>query len=160
MRWHHVTGSPYGTRSITPRASSRRRSSYTRVCQCSGTLAGVWHNFGSADGSICISTGGTSMHGGARWGHVLNVEEAYLSRNQASIRSLFSGVGRNGNADGRRGAAARWGQEHGASPGVPSASQPQVDFPSSVDAGRVSGVTRIVPFVTSTCVVERREVVR
>lgn len=96
------------------------------------------------------------MHGSARWGHVLNVEEAYLSSNQASIRSLFSGVGGNGNVDGHGGAAACWGQEHGSSLGVAAT----VDFPSSVDARRVTGGARIVPFAMSTCVVERREVVR
>ena len=139
MRWHHVAGSPYGTRSITPRASSRRRSSYTCFCQCSGTLAGVWHAFGSAVGSTCISTGGPSIHGSARWGHVLNVEEAYLSRSQASIRS-FSCVGGNGNADGRGGAAAVWGQEHDASPGVPGASQPQLISRVALMQGGLRGV--------------------
>ena len=33
-------GSPYGTRSITPSASSRRRSSYTHCCQCRGYVGG------------------------------------------------------------------------------------------------------------------------
>jgi len=36
MQWHHPTGSPTGTRSITSRASSCRRSACTWSCQCSG----------------------------------------------------------------------------------------------------------------------------
>ena len=85
-RWHHVTGSPYGTRSMTPRVSSRRRSSYTHCCQCRGMLAGVWQAFGVAVGSSCISIGGPSIHGNARCGHVLNVDEEYLASNHAFMR--------------------------------------------------------------------------
>ena len=85
------------------------------------------------------------MHGSARWGHVLNVEEAYLSRNQASIRSLFSGVGGNGNADGRGGAAARWGQEHGASLGVPGAPQPLLISLVALMQGGLRGVLESFP---------------
>ncbi len=55
-------------------------------------LAGVWHAFGVAPGSKCISTGGPSMHGSARCGQVLKVEEAYLWSNHAFIVAMLSGM--------------------------------------------------------------------
>ena len=48
-----------------------------------------------------------SMLGNARWGQVLNVEEAYLSSNLAFIRPLFSGVQGKGSSEGRGGVASR-----------------------------------------------------
>ena len=47
------------------------------------------------------------MLGNARWGQVLNVEEAYLSSNHAFIRPLFSGVQEKGSSEGRGGVASR-----------------------------------------------------
>ena len=41
-------------------------------------------------------TGGPSIRGSARWGQVLNVEEAYLSSSQVLMWLLFSGVHSNG----------------------------------------------------------------
>ena len=76
MRWHHSPSSPYGTFSITPRASSRSRSSWTLCCQWSGTGAGVWQARGVALSSTCISKGGPAMHRSGRCGHVLNVDDA------------------------------------------------------------------------------------
>jgi hypothetical protein len=70
-----------------------------------GMLAGVWHALGVAVGSMCISTGGPSIHGSGRWGQVLNVDEAYRSRSHVFIRSLFSSVQGNGSSDGRSGGA-------------------------------------------------------
>ena len=64
-------------------------------------LAAVWHAFGVADGSRWISTGGPSMHGIARCGQVLNVDDAYVSSSQVFIRLLFSGVQANGRVLGR-----------------------------------------------------------
>lgn len=56
------------------------------------------------------------MHGNARWGHVLNVEDAYLSSSHFFIRSLFSGVHGNGSSVGGCGATSRMGHEHVGSP--------------------------------------------
>ena len=111
---------------MTPRASSRRRSSYTRCCQCKGMLAGVWTALGGAAGSTCISTDGPCIQGNARWGHVLNVEEAYCASNHAFIRALFSAWHGNGSVVGRVGVATRWGQEHGAACAVCGALQPSL----------------------------------
>ena len=47
------------------------------------------------------------MLGYARCGHVLNVEEAYLSSNHAFIRPLLSGVHGKGSSEGRGGVASR-----------------------------------------------------
>ena len=47
------------------------------------------------------------MLGNARWGQVLNVEEAYLSSNHAFIRHLFYGVQGKGSSEGRGGVASR-----------------------------------------------------
>ena len=77
-------------------------------------MAGVWHDFG-ASGSTWISTGGPSMQGNARCGHVLKVEEAYCSRSHAFMRPLLSGVHGKGSLAGPNGVAARWGQEHDSS---------------------------------------------
>ena len=80
--------------------------------------------------------GGPSMHGNARWGQVLNVEEAYLSSNQSFIRPLFSGVQGNGNAAGRAGGTVRWGHEHWASGGLRGSPQPLlVDLAAQTDGG-------------------------
>ena len=43
---------------------------------------------------------------------MLKVDEAYLSRSQAFIFVLFSGLQGNGNSEGRGGAAPRCGHEH------------------------------------------------
>ena len=94
--WHHMTGTPAGTRSMTPRASSLIRSSCTFCCQCNGTVAGVLHTFGFAPSWMWISIGGPAMHGNARWGQVLNVEPLYCSRSHCLIRGTFSGVGGKG----------------------------------------------------------------
>ena len=42
MRWHHVTGSPIGTGSSMPNATSRSISAFTHSCQWMGTGTGVW----------------------------------------------------------------------------------------------------------------------
>ena len=47
------------------------------------------------------------MLGNARRGHVLNVEEAYLSSNHTFISPLVSGVQGKGSSGGRAGGAAR-----------------------------------------------------
>ena len=75
-------------------------------------MAGVWHAFGVASGSTWISTGGPSMQGSARCGHVLKVEEAYRSRSHAFMRPLLSGVHGKGSLAGRNGVTSCWGQEH------------------------------------------------
>ena len=43
---------------------------------------------------------------------MLKVDEAYLSRSQAFIFALFSGVQGNGSSEGRGGVAPRCGHEH------------------------------------------------
>ena len=86
---HHVTGSPYGTRLMTPRASSWRRSSYIHCCQWSSVLTDVLQALGMAAGSTCIAICGPSIHGSSRWEQVRKVDEAYLSRGQAFIFALF-----------------------------------------------------------------------
>ena len=47
------------------------------------------------------------MLGNAPYGHVLNVEEAYLSSNHTFIRPLLSRVHGKGSLEGRGGVAAR-----------------------------------------------------
>ena len=52
------------------------------------------------------------MQGNARWGQVLNVEQAYLSSSHAFIRPLSSGVQENGSSEGRGDGTSRWGHEY------------------------------------------------
>ena len=80
-----------------------------------GTGAGVWHALGGAAGSTWISTGGPSILGSARCGHVLKVEEEYLSSSHALILSLLVGMHGNGSSASRGGVASCWGHEHVAS---------------------------------------------
>jgi len=51
------------------------------------------------------------MQGSMRCGHVLNVDDEYLSSSQAFIRSLFSGLQANGRSSGRVGGTVRCGHE-------------------------------------------------
>ena len=98
-------------------------------------MAGVWQAFGVAVASTCISIDGPSMHGNARCGHVLNVDEEYRASSHAFMRSLFSGVQGNGMAGRRGGATSRWGHEHG-SCGVLGALQPLLSYRAAlIDAG-------------------------
>ena len=75
-------------------------------------LAGVWQALGVAAGSTWIAMGGPSIHGSAGGGQVLRVDEAYLSRSQAFIFALFSGIQENGSSEGRGGVASRCGHKH------------------------------------------------
>jgi len=63
--------------------------------------------------AICISIGGLSMHGNARWGQVLNVEPAYRLSSQSFMIALFAGVHSKGSTEGRDGVMLRWGHEQG-----------------------------------------------
>ena len=88
-----VTGTPCGTLSMTQKASTLRKSLYTRCCQCNGTGAGLLHTLGVADSSMWIFIGGRDIQGNVRWGHVLKVELAYWSISHCRIFALFSGMG-------------------------------------------------------------------
>ena len=110
MRWHHSTGSPIGTLSTTPRASSRRRSLCTWSCQCTGIGIALCRATGTALSFRWISTGGPLIDGSCWWGQVLNVELAYCSSSQSFIFGMFSGVHAKGRDFGREGTDVRLGQ--------------------------------------------------
>jgi hypothetical protein len=74
-------------------------------------LAGVWQAFGVAVASTCILIDGPSMHGNARCGHMLNVDEEYRASSHAFMRSLFCGVQGNGRVTGAR-AWVMWSVGH------------------------------------------------
>ena len=107
---HHSVGCPYGTRSRTPRATSRFNSSKTCSCQWSGTGAGLQRLTGTALGSMWNLTGGPFISGKGLCGHLLNVEFAYLFRSHCFIFGTFSGQGSNGSWSGLPGGGKRCAQ--------------------------------------------------
>ena len=84
----------------------------------------MWHALGGAAGSTWIFTGGPSILRSARCGHVLKVEEAYLSSSHALILSLLVGMHGNGSSAGRLGVGSSWGHERVASYEVLEAMHP------------------------------------
>ena len=71
--WHHVTGSPIGTGSITPRRTSWSSPDLISSCQWSGTGRGLWWATGVASGSTINCMGGLSIMGRGWCWHMLKV---------------------------------------------------------------------------------------
>ena len=74
--WHHVTGVPTGTGSITPSLQSWSRPAYTCCCQWIGIGIGLCFATGLAAGSIIRRRGGPDIIGSVWCSHVLNEEDA------------------------------------------------------------------------------------
>ena len=70
---------------------------------------------------------------------MLKVDEAYLSRSQAFIFALFSGVQGNGSSEGRGGAAPRCGHEHAVLCVVMGSGQPSLRALIALIAGETLG---------------------
>ena len=61
--WLHVSSSPTGTGSRTPRATSSLRLAFTSSCQWSSTEIGLWWGTGSASEFTMSRIGMPSMRG-------------------------------------------------------------------------------------------------
>ena len=87
IRWHQVTGSPFGTASRTPSLTSLSIDSFTSCCQCRGTGMGLWTAIGLASGSTWSSDGGPSIRGRVWLSQVLKVLDRYRLVSNSGERS-------------------------------------------------------------------------
>ena len=81
---HHVVGVFDGTLSMTPKAMSCSSSCLTCSVQWAGIDDGLWTAVGVAPSlTRSRNAGNPVIKGRGWWGHVLNAEEAYVSRNHS-----------------------------------------------------------------------------
>ena len=73
--WHHVTGSPMGTGSMTPNLTSLSRPAFTSSCQCNGSGMGECKAVGVAFGSTINHIGSPSIIGSGWCSQTLKVLE-------------------------------------------------------------------------------------
>ena len=110
---HHVTRSPTGTFSSTPRRTSSSKPALTSSCQCTATGIGLYRATGVASLSIISRKGGPDIMGSVWWVHVLNVLAAYRLFSHNSIAARFSSVAGIGRPSGSGGGPVRGVHGHG-----------------------------------------------